>query len=72
MQNEIQMTAREIWYLTDHLMRKARRRQRLERERKQRVRFLKREHRYWKVRQALAVVREDNIAAYKRIQYAWW
>lgn len=67
-----EMSAREIWYITDHLIRKERRAIRLERERKAKVRFLKREHKWWKVRRSLALVREDNIAAYKRIQYAWW
>ena len=70
MENE--MSARDIWYLTDHLMRKEIRDKRIARERKQRSKFLKREHRYWKVRQALAVVRADNIAHYKRQQFAWW
>ena len=67
-----EMTAREIWYITDHLIRKERRAKRLECERKARVRFLKREHKWWQVRQSLAVVRKESIQAYKSIQYAWW
>lgn len=70
MDNE--MSAKEIWYVTDHLMRKARREKRLARERKERARLLKREHKWWKVRQALAVVRASSIAEYKRVQFAWW
>lgn len=67
-----ELSAREIWYLTDHLMRKEARDKRLAYERRQRARFLRREHKWWRVRKALAVVREDNIAHYKRQQFAWW
>lgn len=66
---EIEMSARDIWYLTDHLIRHSKWQ---EKERRKTKRILKRAHKDWLVNQALNQVRADSLAVYKRAQRAWW